>query len=964
METWIKTAPTTNWQRGILGKGSNDVNAVDSYGLYFSSGSGNSSSLGSLRSTDENFVDVVGNTVINDNNWHHLVVTAPSTGNVSIYIDGVQNATFNNSHPLLATISDHLLIGGAGKASGSSFTMTGSLDEVRISNSPRSADWIATEYNNQSSLSTFYALGQENGPSIAALNPSSGERGASITIAGTGFTSTTGSVSFNGQTATIVSWSSTSIVAIVPYGATTGPVIVTAGGIQTNGVGFTVLMPTIASLSVNAGNPGTTVAIVGANFDSAQGAGGVTFGGLAAPIVSWGPTIISALVPNGAVTGNVVVTAPNGVASNGLPFTVTDDFAITFFSPASGPVGTVVTITGGGFGGSQGSVAFSGVAATVNSWSDTQIVATVAPLTESGPITVSSSYTSAALGGAWVSLSSTGSGCSSCTVRGTLSNTFDSNGNVLSSTDELGHVTSFTYDAGNNMASQSGQLDSSTTVTTSFTYNSFGEPLIVTDPLGNVTTNTYDANGNLKTVVSPKPDALTDNSVTQFDYDPKGQLTQITDPLHHITTLTYYPTGLINTIKDAQQNITTYEYDLRGNRTAVVDALTNRTEFQYDLGNRLKKIIYPDTTTFVTFEYDSRGRRKSVTDQNGKITTYTYDDADRLTDVKDAANNITHYEYDTENNLLSITDAATHSTAFEYDAFGRVKKTTFPSTLQESYIYDAVGNLVSKTDRNNHSILYVYDALNRLTHKGYPDSTGVDYFYDLAGKIKQVTDPTGTYGMAYDNMGRLLGTTTQYSFLPGHTYSNSYAYDAGSNRAGFTAPDGTTNTYVYDTLNRLANLTDSQTGQFTFSYDALSRRTQLARPNGITSSYAYDPVSHLQSILHKLGVNAVDGATYSYDFAGNRTSKTNALNSTASNFAYDNIYQLTGVSGAVSESYTFDPVGNRLTSASVPNYSYNSSNELTGSGSATYTYDNNGNIVTKTSPARGLQLTLGILRIG
>ncbi len=75
------------------------------------------------------------------------------------------------------------------------------------------------------------------------------------------------------------------------------------------------------------------------------------------------------------------------------------------------------------------------------------------------------------------------------------------------------------------------------------------------------------------------------------------------------------------------------------------------------------------------------------------------------------------------------------------------------------------------------------------------------------------------------------------------------------------------------------------------------------------------------------------------------------MNSTASNFAYDNIYQLTGVSGAVSESYTFDPVGNRLTSASVPNYSYNSSNELTGSGSATYTYDSNGNILTKTSPA-------------
>ncbi len=639
----------------------------------------------------------------------------------------------------------------------------------------------------------------------------------------------------------------------------------------------------------------------------------------------------------------------------------------------------MVTVTGTGFGASQdtSALAFDGVTATtISSWNDTQIVVVVPPDTLSGPISVtvgsigtvssassfiinstttitdslhrSSSYTSAELGGTWVGASSTGSGCSSCTVRGTLSNTFDSNGLVLSSTDELGHVASFTYDAGNNVAAESAQLDSSTTVTTSYTYTSFGEPLTVTDPLGNVTTNTYDSKGNLLTVTSPVPSTGVSASVTQFDYDSKGQLTQITDPLHHVTTLTYYPTGLINTIKDAQQNITTYEYDLRGNRTAVVDALTNRTEFQYDLGNRPKKIIYPDTT-FVTFEYDSRGRRTSVTDQNGKITSYAYDDADRLLTITDAALNVTHYAYDTENNLLTITDANNHATSFTYDAFGRVTQAAFPSTLAESYIYDAAGNLVSKTDRNNHSILYVYDALNRLTHKGYPDSTGVDYIYDLAGKIKQVTDPTGTYGMAYDNMGRLLGTTTQYSFLPGHTYSNSYTYDAGSNIASFTAPDGSTNAFVYDTLNRLGTLTNSLVGQFTFAFDGLSRRTQLTKPNGITSSYAFDPVSHLQSILHKLGANTLDGATYTSDLVGNRTSKNNLLNSAVSNFSYDNTYQLTGVTGAAPESYTFDAVGNRLTSPIASNYAYNSSNELTAAGTSTYSYDNNGNILTKTS---------------
>ena len=38
----------------------------------------------------------------------------------------------------------------------------GQIDEVRISDSIRSADWIAAEYNNQNSPSTFYTLGPEN----------------------------------------------------------------------------------------------------------------------------------------------------------------------------------------------------------------------------------------------------------------------------------------------------------------------------------------------------------------------------------------------------------------------------------------------------------------------------------------------------------------------------------------------------------------------------------------------------------------------------------------------------------------------------------------------------------------------------------------------------------------------------------------------------------------------------------
>jgi YD repeat-containing protein len=78
----------------------------------------------------------------------------------------------------------------------------------------------------------------------------------------------------------------------------------------------------------------------------------------------------------------------------------------------------------------------------------------------------------------------------------------------------------------------------------------------------------------------------------------------------------------------------------------------------------------------------------------------------------------------------------------------------------------------------------------------------------------------------HDNMGRLLGTNTKYTFLPGRTFPNNYGYDAASNRTSLLAPDGSTNTYAYDTQNRLSTLTNSLTGQFGLGYDALSRRTR------------------------------------------------------------------------------------------------------------------------------------------
>lgn len=820
-------------------------------------------------------------------------------------------------------------------------------------------------------------------PIISRVSPASGGIGTTVTVTGTSFGTSQGTstIKFNGVAATsVTSWSNTQIVAAVPSSASTGPVTVVVSSISSNtNFSFTLYNPVVSSVSPPVGQYGSTIVVTGSGFGNSQTTGSqVSFNGASGNVISWSNTSIQVAVPQNATSGPLTVSV-GGVTSNSISFSI-ESLSVTSISPSIGPAGGLVTITGSGFGATQtsSSVDFYGTSATVQSWSDTQIVAVVPAGMASGytDVTVggataygsqftitktvqvgdslnhSSNYTSAMIGGMWVPTAVQGSGCSTCTLRGNISYTYDASGHPLSRTDENGNTTTYTYDGNGNVLTVTIPINATTSATTTYTYNSFGEVLTATDAMGNVTANAYDTKGNLLTVTTPAPAGGVTASVTSFTYDSMGELLTITDPLSNVTTLTYTTAGLINTIKDATNNVTTYGYDSQGNRTSVTDANNKQTTFTYDAMNRLTKVTYPDSTT-TQFAYDSRGRRTSVTDQNSKVTTYAYDDADRLTTVTDAGNNVTTYSYDSENNLTSIKDASNSTTSFTYDAFGRVTKTTFPSGYIETYGYDSVGNLTSKTDRKNQQITYAYDKMNRLTAKTYPDNSAVNYTYDLDSRLTQVTDPTGTYSFTFDNMGRLTGTTTSYALLTGRNFTTAYGYDKASNRTNFTDPENGATTYAYDTLNRLQTLTPPSafvsTGNFGFSYDALSRRTQMTRPNGVTTNYTYDNLSRLLSVLHQASGSTIDGVTYMVDNAGNRLTRTPQPSGPASNYTYDAIYELTQVTQAstTTESYTYDAVGNRLTALGSSTWTYNTSNELTARPGVTYTYDNNGNTTTK-----------------
>ena len=132
------------------------------------------------------------------------------------------------------------------------------------------------------------------------------------------------------------------------------------------------------------GRVGAKVIILGTDL---TGASRVSFNGKTATFTVVSASEITATVPAGATTGKIEVTTPSGTLTSNTAFYVTPQ--VRSFTPASGPVGTQVKITGVSLTQTAG-VTFGGVTATAFIVdSDTQVTATVPTGAVTGRVSLS-----------------------------------------------------------------------------------------------------------------------------------------------------------------------------------------------------------------------------------------------------------------------------------------------------------------------------------------------------------------------------------------------------------------------------------------------------------------------------------------------------------------------------------------------------------------------------------------------
>jgi len=105
----------------------------------------------------------------------HIVITwRSSDGQFIVYVNGV--SAFSSTHQLGAsfTANGSLVLGqdqdSVGGGFQASMSLDGVLDEVRISDNFRSADYVTTTFNNQDNPGAFYSTGaEENVPTIVDM---------------------------------------------------------------------------------------------------------------------------------------------------------------------------------------------------------------------------------------------------------------------------------------------------------------------------------------------------------------------------------------------------------------------------------------------------------------------------------------------------------------------------------------------------------------------------------------------------------------------------------------------------------------------------------------------------------------------------------------------------------------------------------------------------------------------------
>ena len=530
-----------------------------------------------------------------------------------------------------------------------------------------------------------------------------------------------------------------------------------------------------------------------------------------------------------------------------------------------------------------------------------------------------------------------------------MSYLYDTQGKLVSRTDEHGNTTQMTYEDGKLVKIEvtSGQW-------ASFWYEN-GRVRQIEDNTGR--TVRYEYQGNYISAVT-----LPTGGTMYYEYTSEGYITKITDLNGKCYARNFYDRKgrvIRQELTGGEEYVAFYDEANRQN-TFLTTSDGNNIIYTYGNERLATKIQYNDGT-YEEKKYDAGRHVIYERDRLGRVILRKYHESGLLAEEILPNGLITEYEYDENDRLVKTSDNIGRENSNEYDTQGnlicnriRINDKEYEETR---YTYDARGRILSMTDARGNTEYYHYDTLFS-SETEYVTMTGdrIRYEYDAGGRLMTLEDAFGQTTYGYDNYGHKVLTRD-----PDGNITRIY-YDPMANVTKVIKPN------AYD------NDTDDGIGTM-YEYDAWDHLSRIITPEGGVYAYENDFRGNVRKALSPVESDQENarGIHYEYDLNGNRIrtyyqdggilrEKYDACNNLIKRilpenynaqtddgagytYQYDELNRLvkiTNMEGAVEHKYVYDLAGNLIKDIDAKGY-LQAENDEDRSG-ILYCYDLTGNV--------------------
>ena len=483
----------------------------------------------------------------------------------------------------------------------------------------------------------------------------------------------------------------------------------------------------------------------------------------------------------------------------------------------------------------------------------------------------------------------------------TISNTYDSVGRKICSTDRYGNSTTYEYDAFHRLVKviHPEVLDENNQIirpTFTYTYDLFGNVLTTQDPKGDVIVKSYNLRG------SPTKINYPDGSFELFKYDTEGSL-------HRSLT--------------REQIITVYEYDYLGR--SIYEELSTAGEAGV-------------SAFFMSKSRQYNGFRCTYEKEDNHVKSYTFDPAGRLASIAEHASG--QNKKDPESRLTEIF----------YDPLGRLyqKKVWFDKAPQdyalECFEYDLSGNVIEKRIEDSQGAVllkkcFSYDSQGHCTE---------EYSLENGAKTSLVKI---FYNSEEEPVGYLDGSGQETKIIIDNSYRNSLGQTVL--KKTLVNPIGVQTEIEFDALKRVYSITKKDPFSVLLSsqrtlYDSLGNKAcevhdQIVEGKILGSQKMrrhYGSMGRLEEEVEAADSPQEKRTLYTYNSQGNITSKSISGIPTSINYTYNKEGRLHKIEAQdskkelqISNSYHYDHKGNILSAYSLQGKSvqrtYNAFDQVT-----------------------------------